>query len=170
MVTFIIIEKLQEEDIGFKNRYVTIASLFFADDGMILAQSLEETKTAANILTETASSCGLNINKQKSNIIIYNAKEEYPYKIEDIEVVECVKYLGVKITNKSKCFDEHKKENLLKAKGYANMTYSIIQTACNRVLMGKTYWKSIAMPMFLYASEILEYTEKEIEQLQRLHN
>ena len=47
-----------------------------------------------------AASCGLMINKDKSNIMIYNSTEPHPDTIEDIKIVDNIKYLGVKITNK----------------------------------------------------------------------
>ena len=50
------------------------------------------------------------------------------------------------------------------------MTYSTIANACNKILIGKTFWKSIAMPSFLYASEILEYNEEELTTYQRIDN
>ena len=91
-----------------------IAALFFADDGMILLQSLEGTERAIRILTETETLCGLNINKQKSNIIIYNEHQEYQNETENIQVVDSVKYLGSKITNKRNCFEGHKNDCLKK--------------------------------------------------------
>ena len=46
------------------------------------------------------------------------------------------------------------------------MSYSIVANLCNRILIGKTFWK----PSFLYASEIMEYTEEELKIFQRLDN
>ena len=136
----------------------------------MFAQSLEETKRTLNILTEVAASCGLIINKQKSNIMIYNRREIYPEIIENISVVENIKYLGIKITDKRECFKEYKNDCILKARRFANMTYSTIANVCNKILIGKTFWKSIAMPSFLYAAEILEYTEEELKSFQRIDN
>ena len=90
--------------------------------------------------------------------------------IENIEIVESIKYLGVKITNRRDCFREYKKDCILKAKQFANMTYSTIAKSCNKILIGKTYWKSVAMPSFLYSSEILEYNEEELKIFQRIDN
>ena len=50
------------------------------------------------------------------------------------------------------------------------MTYSTIANACDKILVGKTFWKSIAMPSFLFASEVLEYNEEELKTLQRIDN
>ena len=46
------------------------------------------------------------------------------------------------------------------------MTYSIVARCCNRLLIGKTYWKGIALSTVLFASEILEYTEEKLNKLQ----
>ena len=81
-----------------------------------------------------------------------------------------IKYLGIKITDKRECFKEYKNDCILKAKRFANMTYSTTANACNKILIGKTFWKSIAMPSFLYAAEILEYTEEELKSFQRTDN
>ena len=52
------------------------------------------------------------------------------------------------------------------------MIYSTVQTACNRILIRKAFWKSITMPSFMCASEIsvYSYNENELQQLQRLDN
>ena len=41
----------------------------FADDELMLMKSLRETKESIAVITEIAKECGLNINKEKSNII-----------------------------------------------------------------------------------------------------
>ena len=102
MITYIIIEKLQEENIGYKDDIFNIAALFFADDGLILTQSIEEATRGIRILKDIGETCGLDINSQKSSIMIYNNKEVQQSKIEEIEVVNEIKYLGVKITNRMK--------------------------------------------------------------------
>ena len=69
-------------------------TLFFADDGMILMQTLQEAGKSSQILSEIANDCVLNINKNKSNIIIFNSKNQ-PECIEDIHVTTNITYLGV---------------------------------------------------------------------------
>ena len=80
LITYIIIEKLYENLDGLKTNICKIVALFFADDGMIIMQSLKETIDSIKILTDIAQDCGLSINKAKSNILIYNSKEQ-PYHI-----------------------------------------------------------------------------------------
>ena len=44
------------------------------------------------------------------------------------------------------------------------------RTCCNRLLIGKTYWKEIALPSILIASEIIDYSEKELIKRQIIEN
>ena len=82
-------------------------AIFFADDGLQIAQTVEEANIAIKALILIAGECGLEINKTKSSILTYNMKDP-PGAIEGIEVTNSVKYLGTKITNKRNCFKEHK--------------------------------------------------------------
>ena len=40
----------------------------------------------------------------------------------------------------------------------------------NKIMIGKTHWKNVVLPGVLYASSILTWTWKEIDELQRLEN
>ena len=51
-----------------------------------------------------------------------------------------------------------------------NTLYSVLGSACNKMLIGKTFWKGLAMPGFLYAQEVLNYSNSELESLQRADN
>ena len=79
-------------------------ALFFADDGLLLMKSLRETKESIAVITEIAKECGLNINKENSNIMIYNYKETTEEFIEGISVTKKINYLGITIQNKKDCF------------------------------------------------------------------
>lgn len=52
----------------------------------------------------------------------------------------------------------------------ANLTYPIIAQCCNKILIGKTYWKCIVLPSILHASSIMTYTKTEIDKLQTIEN
>ena len=72
LITYCIIEKLYDNLSGVNTNICKIVALFFADDGMILMQSLRETKESIQVLMNIAEECGMNINKTKSNIMIFN--------------------------------------------------------------------------------------------------
>ena len=82
---------------------------------MIIMQSLKETIDSIKILTDIAQDCGLSINKAKSNILIYDSKEQ-PDHIEGKPVTNKMNCLGVTVQNKKDCFKLHKEECLNKAR------------------------------------------------------
>ena len=86
--------------------------------------------------------CGLEINKDKSNILIFNM-EDKPEEIEGIKVTESIKYLGIEIEGKKNMFKKQRKSMIEKAEKLSNMTYSVIAKSCHKLLIGKTYWKNI---------------------------
>ena len=58
-----------------------------------------------------------------------------------------------------------------KAIKLSNMTYSLIEKKnCKKLLIGKTFWKSVALPLILYGAKNIDMTESEINKLQRIEN
>ena len=83
-------------------------------------QSLRETKESIQVLMNIAEECGMNINKDKSNIMIFNHKEKiHEDNIEGIQITDTINYLGVTIQNKRDCFKKHAIEQMNKARRYA---------------------------------------------------
>jgi hypothetical protein len=74
LLTFCVIEDLNDEKNSFKsfnNNIVKICSLFFADDGLLICHSEEDATKLINKLIEITLPFGLEINKEKSRILIY---------------------------------------------------------------------------------------------------
>ena len=113
-----------EEERGFRSCNINISGLFFADDGLLLSHNIEEATRNIKLLTEISRECGLAINKSKSSIIIYNMRNQ-PEQIEDIQVAEEIKYLGITLTNNKNVFTKQKKQIIENAQKLANLTYSI---------------------------------------------
>src|SRR5678816_916728 len=68
LVTYKIIKELEKEK-GFNNGSIKINSLFFADDGLILAESVNDAAANIRTLLQISGECGLEINKEKSNVL-----------------------------------------------------------------------------------------------------
>ena len=104
-----------------------------------LMQTLQEAVQSIQILSEIANDCGLSINKNKSNIIIFNSKNQNqkPEYIEDIHVTTNITYLGVKIQNNKDCYKLQRIEASKKAKKYTSMMPAVIVKSCNEILIGK---------------------------------
>ena len=117
----------------------------------MLANSIEDAENNLKLVIEISRKFGLEINKEKSNVLIFNM-EQQPDTIENIKVVDKVKYIGLEIDNKKNYFKTQRQHILEKAKKMANLTYCIIEKSCNKLLIGKTYRKSI-LPSILYRNK-----------------
>ena len=169
LITYLISKEIQDTKAGFKNEKFYMPILFFADDGLVLANSEKEIIMLLQTLTRASRACGLEVNKEKSSMLIFNRKD-HPQEIEGITVKDHIKYLGVTIDGKRDMFQSQKKMMVDKAHRMANMTYGIIAKCCNKLLVGKTYWKSLALPSILYGANIIDFNEKDIKKLQVIEN
>ena len=160
LVTFRIIQELEKLNKGYRDQNFSISSLFFADDGMILANNIEDARHIIRKLMEIGKDVGLEINKGKSHVIIFNMADK-PQKIENIEVKDRFKYLGITINDNKDCFKVQKEEMFAKARSLANLTYNVTARSCSRILIGKTYWNNVALLSILYGINILDINETE---------
>ena len=87
LVTYYIIEKMNETGMGYSDEYFNILTLFYMDDALLLAQTRDEAITIVNLFERYASECGLKLNKRKGKIIVFNAIENEE-RIGEIEVVK----------------------------------------------------------------------------------
>ena len=164
-----IINKILQSKLGFKSDEHYVPVLFYADDGLILTQNFNETIKLIEILETVAGDIGLRINRKKTQIIIFNMKEK-PKEIEKIEVVDEIRYLGVQISNSRDCFKQYKDQKIRLAQKMSNMTYSVIARSCNKMLIGKTYWKGVVLPSVLFASSVVNWDKTAIGKLQTNEN
>ena len=172
LITYKIIEELKRRTSGVVVGGVKVSSLFFADDGMLLARGVEEAGRAVRILREEAGKYGLEMNTEKSKCMLFNGRGagEEVQEIEGVEVVSEVKYLGVMIENKSNLYAGQRRRMIDKGRKMSNLTYSVIEKCCHRVIIGKVYWKSVVLAGVLYGAEVVNMREVDVEKLQRQEN
>ena len=171
MVVNKIINSVKNRGLGYRSKSFYIPVLFYADDGLILAETLAEAEQMVEIVMQIAGEQGLSINRSKSEALIFNDKDSRTVdNIWGIAVVDNIRYLGVIVESKRNCFGKHKREKLKLAKKMVNMTYSVIVRACSRLIIGKTYWKSVVLPSILYASAVIGWSPDDLLKLQRLEN
>ena len=48
------------------------------------------------------------------------------------------------------------------------MTYSVMHKSCNKIMIGKVYWKSVVLPAVLTGASVLCWMRSELEMLQRI--
>ena len=169
LVTYMIMKTLEVRGSQFQIDNLTINSIFYADDSMAIARSVEEARKNLEIVTEVSKTYGLHINVEKSSALIYNNSDGVK-EIEGIKVVDKVKYLGLTLSEGKDIFKEQKEDMINKAKKLSNLTYSVIARSCNKVLIGKTFWKSIVLPSVLYGAGLMNTTVSEVNSLQVVEN
>ena len=76
----------------------------------------------------------------------------------------------MQVTNGRNCFLEHKKKKIELAKKMTNMTFSVMARSCNKMMIGKTFWKSVVLPGVFVGNAVLIWTEEEKQRLQRIEN
>ena len=169
MVVNHIIESIIESKIGFRSGDISVPCLFFADDGLLLTQSEGQMRRLLQCMEKASAEVGLKVNKNKSNLLLYGM-ESVCQQIEGIEVTTCIRYLGVNISTSKDFFLQQKENKIKEAKKLSNMTYSVISRACNKLLIGKTYWEMVAMPSLLFASSVITWNKTELDKMQRSEN
>ena len=168
IINMIIIE-ITESRMGYRNKEFYIPVLFYADDGLLISNSTEEASKMIDLLINRGKQYGLEINKEKSNCILFNSTENLN-EINDIKHIDKIKYLGVVINNKRQCLNKYKNDKIKLAKHMENTTYSVIHRSSNKLLIGKTFWKSVVLSSILYASAVTLWTKEELDNLQRIEN
>lgn len=169
MISYKIMREMGNRCEGVRYNEIKINSLFYADDGLILETSIEKAEKAIKNLREIAEEYGLEINKEKSKIIQFGIKNGVK-EIDGIEVTNRIRYLGMQINDGKDIFKDHKNEMMEKAKKMERMSYGIIEKSCNRSMIGKVYWKSIALPAILFGTCVLNLNKEEIRKLQVIEN
>ena len=136
IITFQILEEINSNTYGFKSDIANINMLFSADDGLMLSPSIRQAKVNIKRLIPICKKYGLELNIPKSYNIIFNMKDQ-PDQIENIKVVNSIKYLGINICNKKDLFSEYRKTKICKARQMAAQTFSVLNKSCNRIMVGK---------------------------------
>ena len=165
-----IIKRIFYSKLGFKNEKFYIPILYYADDGLMLSNSRNEMEEMINLLKNISSDYGLRINMEKSQCMIINRKEPGPEKLGEVVVVPSIKYLGITITDRRKHMKEYKEQKIKLARKMSGVTFSVIARSCNKLLIGKTYWKSVVLPSILTAGAVVDWNTGELERLQVIEN
>ena len=134
-----------------------------------MEENLMRMKRTLKTTTEISANYGLELNKSKTKVLILHGRTDEKI-IEGVEIVKELKYLGFYITNKKNIFTNQKTYSIKKAQNMCNMTYSVIERAVNKTIIGKTYWKQVVLPSILYGNSIMEYTKTELDKLQVIEN
>ena len=100
MITFTLIEELNNRAPKYKIGLYEGNSLWLADDATIIASSIEDLLKALDILKMEAKKNDLELNKEKTKILVVRGPQTT--KIRDYDVEKEIKYLGIQLGGKGK--------------------------------------------------------------------
>ena len=106
LVVNYIIERVEKLKIGFRSASTVVSCLFFADDGLLMADNENKMIRMLKVLEDSADEIGIKINKSKCNLLIYG-QDNKPEHIQNIKVTESIKYLGVCVGNERDIYQLH---------------------------------------------------------------
>ena len=92
--------------------------------------------------------------KGKSSILLYNCREGKPDEVGGMKVVSFIRYLVTDVWDSRLYFGECQKGKIRLAEKMANLT-SIILRSCDKMRIGKTYWKSLMQLRLLSATVVM---------------
>ena len=172
LVTYVIIKKLEEKGEPFNIEGQDLSSLFFADDNLLAAASIKQMVKNLKVVKEISSEFGLVINEAKSKALVYkwNDNEKGTEEIEGIKIVKRMKYLGLEICDEKDIFKYQKENMIAELRKLANATFYAIETSYNRVLIGKLWWKSLALSKALFGLGVMTMTAEQIQKMQVIEN
>ena len=170
MVVGMLIERMIKSGVGYERGMIRIPVLFYADDGLIFARSRTEAEGMLKLMEGCGMDYGLEINRDKSVFMVFNESERVDGMVGGVRMVERMRYLGVDVTAGRDCYAENRKRKIELAERMANVTFSVIARACERMMIGKVYWKSVVLPSVLSASEVTVWKASERKRLQRIEN
>ena len=165
-----IIDRFLQGSLGYRDSNVFVPVLFYADDGIVLARNVDEAEQMIGVLVEVSRECGLSLNREKSQVLIYNSREPKPEYMGEIGVVDSIRYLGILVECRRDCFRAFKQERILLAEKMANVAFSVVARSCSRVVVGKAFWKGVVLPSVLFGSAVISWNVEELGRLQRVEN
>ena len=112
---------LEEAQAGIKISRRNINNLRYADDTTLMAESKEELKSLFMKVKQESEKVGLNLNIQKTKIMVSSPITSWQIDGETMETVIDFIFLGSKITADSDCSHEIKRHSLLGRKAMTNL-------------------------------------------------
>ena len=95
------------------------------------------------------------VNKGKSNVLLFNHDGIRLEEVGGIRVSNTIRYLSADMGDSRICFREYRKGKIQLAERMENLTFSVILKSCDKLLIVKTYWKSVVQPRVLSAAAVV---------------
>ena len=143
---------LEEAQSGIKIAGRNINNLRYEDDTTLMAESEEELKSLLMKVKEESEKVGLNLNIQKSKIMVSGPITSWQIDGETVETVADFIFLGSKITTDGNCRHEIKRRLLLGRKVMTNLDQHIKKQRITLPTKVRLV-KAVVFPVVMYGCE-----------------
>ena len=157
-------------------RGTCINNLLFADDLVMMADSAINMQVLISVLSIWMKDFKMTISKDQTQIITSPDEQWRFYSFEEeafigIDQVNSYKYLGVRVTRHLKTTTNKMEESLIKrATTYARAILRIRDWDLEIIKTSLELWTKMALPRFLYATEVMPFSAGAISKLQVIQN
>ena len=171
-------ERLIANNKGIEIGNVKIPALFFADDMAILAQNEADMNEQLGTLITFCEERKLEVNYKKTQIMKVrdNSKENWKIRdkdgIQELEIVDTFKYLGIQIGNNRNIYREQERSSISKLKRnvFVGITKLKAKGSFNKFEVAEALWDYVCINGTLYGAETVVYTEETIKKMEVLQN
>ena len=143
---------LDEAQAGIKIAGRNIKNLRYTDDTTLMAESEEELKSLLMKVKEESEKVDLNLNIQKTKIMVFGHFTSSQIDRETIESVTDFIFLGSQITLDGDCSHEIKRHLLLRRKALTNLD-SILKSRDITLSTNVCLVKAMVFPVVMYGCE-----------------
>ena len=167
-----LIVRIRNSGYGVRVGDKKLGCLAYADDLVLMAESKEEMEELLKIADNYGKEWNLKYSARKCKVMEVNSKEEGQWVLGNniLEVVDKYNYLGLEIYQDGVGGEKQRKISEEKARKMTGMIINSGLRSVNRYEVGRSLWKAMAVPYCLYGSEITQYREGDISQLEKIQN
>ncbi len=160
-----------------------VPAIFFADDMVIVGGSAAELQDLLDIVADYGEEKRMSFNDKKSQVLKnWESGTPLTWKVgreviqegqeQDIEIgeTEDYKYLGVTIDMSRKATKRQMEKAVKKASQMTGRIKATVQGGLAKTLIGSELWEKQAIPSILFGAEILQFTKKNMDDIEVAQN
>ena len=134
-----------------------LPGLLVADDVFLISESPTDLQKLLDVAYSVGVDLGLKFSSDKTRVMKLNDATVRNWALGPLDVLECQEYvyLGVTLESNKTIFKKHKDLTIAKANKLCGWVKHIAYRSHNKYLIGRTLWKSVAVPAITYGNELI---------------
>ena len=167
--------ELNESNLGIPLGNICIASLFFADDIVVMGKSKEELERLMIMIRTYFHNHRLFLSEEKSKVMMHDSSTgtttfEGTQELSTISLENVVeyKYLGIRLSSTPYAFFRSHNQNMKSlAIKYMYSVLSLVKSGPDRASLAYSLWVNCAIPAIIYGCEIVPLCQNTIDEIER---